>query len=78
MREGLPAAGRCAALALCAPDIPALQPFPVGRGHFVTHRHSGGVGLAEREGFESLRPNNLKASLHVLLSCCERLRTEIR
>ena len=56
MREGLPAAGRCAALALCAPDIPALQPFPVGRGHFVTHRHSGGVGLAEREGFEPSVP----------------------
>ena len=55
-REGLPAAGRCAALALCAPDIPALQPFPIGRGHFVTHRHSGGVGLAEREGFEPSVP----------------------
>ena len=31
--------------------------------------------MAEREGFEPLRPDNLKASLNVLLSCYEELRT---
>jgi hypothetical protein len=51
-REGSPAAGRCAALVLCVPDIPTLQPFPIGRGLFVTHRQTGGVGLAEEEGFQ--------------------------